>query len=141
MSRAGGTAGLTLAEVLVVLGLVGLALALALPRMSDAGRAQTALAPGKVAQLVRAVPAMAAARGQPLTVYHDPAGRRVRVKAADGTPLGAPYEVGLPPGLAVSPSGADWFAFDAAGRLVGGGAAVVGSKTINVSRWGEVTLR
>lgn len=132
--------GFTLIELMVVLAIVALLMAVAVPKLSTAGKTQAALAPERVAALARSLGSLAAARGKSFTLLYDPSANKVRVRASDGSILGPPYELALPPGVTASPIG-DWWTFDSAGRVVSGGEVVVGSKRIAVTRWGDVSLR
>ncbi len=109
-------------------------------------RREAADLPQKVAALVRSASSLAASREVYVEVVHDERRRLVLLRASPSkggpyTELGPEHAVKLPPGANIGPSGFS-LRFGPNGLLESPALPLsVGSRTLEVSRWGEVVVR
>lgn len=130
--------GFSLIEMLVAMAIIVIIATIAILRFHDVRKIDDQLNPSRVAELIRALPNIAAARQISLEVYHDERSNSIRVRTADGEEIGPPYVLRLPRHTTVSPAGATWLTIDKNGLINVEQRFVIGSKQIIVSRWGDV---
>lgn len=133
--------GLSLIEMLVSMGIIAIIATIAIFNFRDVRKIDDQLTPSRVAEFVRSLPHIAAARKISLVLYHDSNSNSIRVRTVDGEEIGPPYILQLSKNTVVSPAGATWLTIDKNGLITVHNHFVIGSKQITVSRWGDVRVQ
>lgn len=140
-------AGFSLVEVMVVVGILSLLAALAVPRVGAAvHRSQEEQAARAVSALISSAQAKARAQERRYAVLlsapsdRNPGSAAVAVEAG-GAWIHTGERVSLPPRTAVNPATAS-IVFNERGLLEAGSPSrvTIGRRTLTITRWGEVRL-